>query len=123
MPVDRVAQTSRDGLSGEGGAGTILALTVVSVCVFALAMIQVLGGQFIRLAQTRSAADAVAIAAADSLRGLSTGYPCEVARKMSLQTGVILDECRIANLQVFVRVHSEALGIVLRAKAGAGIVD
>lgn len=119
----RSVQQLPKGINDDRGAGSILALAIVAVCVFALSMIQVVGGQFIRLAHTRSAADAIAIAAADSLRGLSTGYPCEVARKMSLQAGVVLDECRIADLQVFVRVHSETLGLSLRAKARAGIVE
>ena len=119
--LGRSSQTIGQKWKADAGAGTIMALAIMGCCVMCLAMMQVVSAQFLQLARTRAAADAVAVAAADSLRGLSTGYPCEVAKIMSLKNGAVLDECRVVGFQVYIRLHSERFGLVLTAKARAGI--
>lgn len=104
----------------ENGAGTVLALAVVSLAVTLLMVSQSLAFNLLSNLRLQATADSIAVAAADSLRGLSLGFPCEVAEQISVANMVNLDECRIVGLEVFVTVHSDAVGIVLIAKARAG---
>jgi len=104
----------------ENGAGTVLALAVVSLSVTLLIVSQSLAFNLLSHLRLQATADSIAVAAADSLRGLSLGFPCEVAREMSVVNMVNLAECRIVGLEVFITVHSDAVGIVLIAKARAG---
>ena len=105
---------------GERGSGTVLALSVAFVGVSLFAVLQLAALQMLQHARTQAVADAAAIAAEDALRGLSTGYPCEVAKQLTTENGMELLECRIVNLEVFINVQSETLGIVLIARARAG---
>lgn len=105
---------------GENGAGTVLALAVVSLSVTLLLVSQSLAFNLLSNLRLQATADSIAVAATDSLRGLSLGFPCEVAEQMSVVNMVNLVECRIVGLEVFVTVHSDAVGIVLIAKARAG---
>ena len=104
----------------ENGAGTVLALAVVSLAVSLLIVSQSLAFNLLSNLRLQATADSIAVAAADSLRGLSLGFPCEVAEQISVANMVNLDECRIVGLEVFIIVHSDAVGIVLIAKARAG---
>ena len=104
----------------ENGAGTVLALAVVSLAVTLLMVSQSLAFNLLSNLRLQATADSIAVAAADSLRGLSLGFPCEVAEQISVANMVNLAECRIVGLEVFITVHSDAVGIVLIAKARAG---
>lgn len=104
----------------ETGSGTVLALSVVLLSVSLLGLSQTLAFSLLSHLRLQAAADSISVAAADSLRGLSPGYPCEVAQKISASNMVNLDECRIVGFEVFITVHSELVGIVLIAKARAG---
>ena len=107
-------------LKSETGAGTVLALAVVGLSVSMLILSQALAFNLISNLRLQATADSIAVAAADSLRGLSLGYPCEVAKEMSAANMANLVECRIVGLEVFITLHSGAVGIVLIAKARAG---
>jgi secretion/DNA translocation related TadE-like protein len=115
----RLAKPLRPNES-ENGAGTILALAVVSLAVTLLIVSQSLAFNLLSNLRLQATADSIAVAAADSLRGLSLGFPCEVAEQMSVANMANLVECRIVGLEVFITVHSDAVGIVLIAKARAG---
>jgi secretion/DNA translocation related TadE-like protein len=104
----------------DRGAGTILALAVVSLSVSLLIVSQAQAFNLLADLRLQATADSIAVAAADSLRGLSLGLPCEIAEQMSAANMANLVECRIVGLEVFITVHSDAVGIVLIAKARAG---
>lgn len=108
------------GLKSEKGSGTVLALAVVSLAVSLLILSQALAFNLLSNLRLQATADSIAVASADSLRGLSLGFPCEVAEQMSVANMANLDECRIVGVEVFITVHSDAVGIVLIAKARAG---
>lgn len=108
------------GRKSEKGSGTVLALAVVSLAVSLLILSQALAFNLLSSLRLQATADSIAVASADSLRGLSLGFPCEVAREMSDANMANLEECRIVGLEVFITVHSDAVGIVLIAKARAG---
>lgn len=110
----------RNASESENGAGTVLALALVSLSVTLLIVSQSLAFNLLSNLRLQATSDSIAVAAADSLRGLSLGFPCEVAEQMSVANMVNLVECRIVGLEVFITVHSDAVGIVLIAKARAG---
>jgi hypothetical protein len=74
------------------------------------------------LANTRlqAATEAIALAATDALRGVSSGYPCIVAKDIAVNNRLVLDRCRIVGFEVFIETSLELTGIVHKAKARAG---
>ena len=45
-------------------------------------------------------ADSASLAAADTIRGLASGVPCENAELIAVSNGVFLDSCRIVGTDV-----------------------
>jgi len=60
------------------------------------------------------------LAAADALRGVSTGNPCIVAKDIASNSQLVLERCRIVGFEVFIETNMETLGIVHKARARAG---
>ena len=108
------------GLRGECGSGTVLAIAVIALSVSCLGISQIVAINLLAGARLNAAADSAAIAADDALRGLTTGYPCEVAQAIADENVVILDECRIVGFEAFVSLRVQSMGIVLNASARAG---
>jgi secretion/DNA translocation related TadE-like protein len=104
----------------DAGSGTILALAVVALSVATLGVSQIVANNLLTGARLNAIADSAALSADDALRGLSTGYPCEVAEAIASENVVILDECRIVGFEAFVSLHVQSMGIVLNASARAG---
>ena len=75
---------------------------------------------FLRQERLQAVADSAALAADDALRGLTTGFPCDIATTIARENMVILDECRIVGFEAFVNLRSQGMGIVLNASARAG---
>jgi hypothetical protein len=107
-------------IENDAGAGTIVAFSV---------LILILGifsaGSFFSLhllANTRLQAttEAIALAATDALRGVSTGYPCIVAKDIAANSQLVLERCRIVGFEVFIGTSLETAGIVHKARARAG---
>jgi len=105
---------------GERGSGTVMALAVVSLSICMFSISQLISVNLISQQRLQATVDAMAVAAADSLRGLNTGFPCPTASQLGLNAGVRLDRCRIVDSEVFISAHSLGVGIVLSAKASAG---
>ena len=117
------ALNQRTGLSEfrlDGGSGTILALAAVSMAICLFSLSQVVAVNLISQRRLQTTVDAMAIGAADALRGLNTGFPCPTAVQIGQKNGVGLDTCRIVNFEVFISAHSKGVGIVLSANALAG---
>jgi secretion/DNA translocation related TadE-like protein len=106
--------------SGQRGSGTVLSLSVVFLSVACLGISQIVALQLLTQARLEAIADSAALAADDALRGLSTGFPCEIARGIAFENMVILDECRIVGFEAFVNLQVQSMGIVLNARARAG---
>ena len=98
----------------------MLAAGLIGALVLVIAVGQIAFSFAYTRMQNQSIADEIAISTADSLRGLSGGFPCEVATSQANRNKVTLDECRIAGFDVFIRIHSDALGVAVTAKAKAG---
>ena len=105
---------------GERGSGTVLALAMVTLAICLFSLSQIVAINLIKQERLQAVVEAMAVAAADSLRGLNTGFPCPTAGQLGLNAGVELDTCRIVEFEVFISGHSKGVGIVLSASALAG---
>lgn len=111
---------SRSILRADSGAGTVLAIAIIGSLVAALAFAQLAFQVAYTGQKTQAAADAIALATTDSVRGLAAGFPCEVAKDLALRNRVTLDECRVIEFDSFIRIHAELFGMPILAKARAG---
>lgn len=102
------------------GSGTLLDL---DVCVASLSGLVACNLEVFGLfsaEKLQAQADQIAIAAADSARGLITGYPCQTASRIATNYMVSLDTCRIVGFESFIRLRSVAAGFELMATSRAG---
>jgi secretion/DNA translocation related TadE-like protein len=104
----------------DRGSGTVLALSVIFACLASFGVAQVVALEALTQARLEAAADSAALAADDALRGLTIGYPCEIAKAVALENMANLDECRIVGFEAFVNLRVKSMGIVLNASARAG---
>ena len=104
----------------QRGSGTVLALSAVALAISLFSLSQIVALNLIAQQRLQSSVDSMAVAAADALRGLNTGFPCPTAGEIGLINGVELDTCRIVGFEVFISAHSKGVGIVLSANALAG---
>lgn len=104
----------------SSGSGTILALAAVSMSICLFGLSQLVAFNLIAQRRLQVTVDAMAIGAADALRGLNTGFPCPTAGEIGLLNGAGLDTCRIVGFEVFISAHLQGVGIVLSANALAG---
>ena len=113
---------SKDGTVNRSarGSGTVLALSAVALALSLFSLSQLVAFNLIAQRRLQATVNAMAIGAADALRGLNTGFPCPTAGEIGLIRGVELDRCRIVGFEVFISAHSEGVGIVLSASALAG---
>lgn len=105
---------------GESGSGTILAVAVIGISVATFGISQAIAMNLLTEARLVATAEAAALSADDALRGLITGYPCEIAKEIASTNMAFLDECRIVGFEAFVKVRVQSMGIVLNASARAG---
>ena len=101
----------------ETGSGTILALGLIAMLVSLFALLQLPIEEVVGKARAQVAADQAALAAADSLRGLATGIPCDVAALLVAQNQAKLDTCQVVGFSVYVSVRINP-SIVAEARAG-----
>jgi secretion/DNA translocation related TadE-like protein len=104
----------------ERGAGSILAIAVLGATVLLTTLVV---STLTLLAVGRSvanAADAAALAAADTASGAIAGYPCPAANAVAALNEVAVTRCAVAGLIASVSVTRTVLGIELSASARAG---
>lgn len=104
----------------EMGSGTMLGLGLVAALLLSLIGSNLAVYRLFAEQKLQAQADQIAIAAADSARGLATGYPCEVADQFAHMYMVKIAFCRIVEFECFLRLQSERFGIRLEASARAG---
>lgn len=105
---------------GDRGSGGVLALVVVllvaALALAALAIASVLAAR----ARVEAAADAGALAAADTLSGLLPGVPCDRAADAVAAHGAALADCRLDGLVADVVASDRVAGFAIVAAARAG---
>lgn len=107
-------------VADEAGAGSIVAVAVIATVLCLTALVLPLQFAFARGQSLAGAADAAALAAADTLSGAVAGTPCVAAAEVARANGAELDACVLDGLVATVRVGGSAAGIHLTATATAG---
>jgi len=107
-------------LHREAGSGSLLTLAIggaaLALTACALPILAILSaGQGVH-----NAADAAALAAADSASGAVAGIPCEVASQAATMNGAQLGSCALDGLVASVTVQRSVGGFILSSTARAG---
>jgi secretion/DNA translocation related TadE-like protein len=114
-----VRKVSRS-LENDTGAGTILAFGVIIVILGIFSASSLFSLHLLVNTRLQATTEAIALAATDALRGVSSGYPCIVAKDIATNSQLVLERCRIVGFEVFIETSSESFGIVQTAQARAG---
>jgi len=107
-------------MRGERGSGGILALTVLALLsVIALAVVGI-GIALAARQRVVAAADAGALAAADTALGIHPGVPCQAAAEVVEAHGAVLSECRVEGVVATITARASFAGIPIAVSARAG---
>lgn len=100
----RVSDRSGRRLSvvSDAGAGSVLAIGILGALVALLLAALPIGTLFAAHQQAANAADAAALAAADTASGRLPGFPCETARRVADRNRASLGRCDLDGLTVLV---------------------
>lgn len=104
----------------DRGAGTPLALGLLLVVALAGLVLVGAAGSLVTAQRVSAAADAAALAAADTMLGWAPGEPCLVADRVARAHGTVLTQCQADGLTMVVTARSFTLGIVVERSARAG---
>lgn len=104
----------------EGGSGGVLALAVLAMLtVLTLAAVGV-GAALAQRQRVIAAADAGALAAADTALGIHPGIPCEEAARVVAAHDAILVLCEVEGVVATVSAAAQVAGVLVTAHARAG---
>ena len=107
-------------VANDRGAGTILALSVLVLILGFFTVTSVINAQMLAFTRIQASTESIALAAADALRGVSSGIPCIVAKDIASDRQIVLERCRIVGFEVFIETSVETFGVLLQARARAG---
>lgn len=107
-------------MKSDSGAGTILAISILIMFFALFAATSLVSAQLLDFTRLQATTNSIALAAADALRGVSTGNPCIVAKDIASNNQIVLERCRIVGFEVFIETNRAALGVVQKARARAG---
>ncbi len=102
------------------GSASVLGVALVAAIVVLLGILAPLCAAYQSRQVAAGAADAAALAAADTALGFTTGDPCAVASRAAQLNGATLESCAIDGLVATVQVSVNVMGLpaIARAKAG-----
>lgn len=104
----------------ERGSGGVLALAALAMlAVLALAVVAV-GAALAQRQRVIAAADAGALAAADTALGIHPGIPCEEAARVVDAHDATLVGCELEGVVATVSVSARVAGLLVTARARAG---
>ncbi|CAN5553331.1 hypothetical protein BH10ACT7_BH10ACT7_06440 [soil metagenome] len=104
----------------DRGSGSLLALAVGGSIAMLTALALPLYTGLATRQSVAAAADAAALAAADTASGRVPGYPCDNAERVALANGARLDSCELDGLVVTVLAVRSIVGIEVTVAATAG---
>jgi secretion/DNA translocation related TadE-like protein len=107
-------------MSAERGSGGVLALAVLAMLTVLTLAVVTVGAALAARQRVIGAADAVALAAADTAIGIHPGVPCVVAAEVATAHGAALTRCAVEGVVATVSVASDVLGVPVEASARAG---
>jgi len=109
-----------DQIRGERGAGTILMVGLVATIVALTALVIPLYWALSVRHALAGAADAAALAAADTASGAIAGYPCDSAARLAAANDAVIKECTVDGRIVTITASRHILGILVTSSATAG---
>ncbi|HCG55423.1 MULTISPECIES: Rv3654c family TadE-like protein [Brevibacterium] len=97
---------------------------VVGLCSMVLVLATAIGGlsqAFAAHSTAQSAADLAALAAADAVRGIVAGEPCDIAKEVAKRNGAVVNDCRasLSEQSAYVQVEVEIPGPLPKVKEKA----
>jgi len=108
------------GRGAESGSGSVLAVAVLGATLTVTLLLVPVLGLLVVSGQLRTAADAAALAAADTASGLLPGVPCEAAERAAELNNARLTTCDVSGFIAAVTVGRTVAGQLLGARAKAG---
>ena len=108
-------------LENDAGSGTLLGFGLIFAILGIMFLLFTVSNESLELSRLQARTDSAALAAEDVLRGKATGYPCETAEQIVKGFGGTLETCHIVNLDIYISVYQQLIGIVHRVKAHAGV--
>lgn len=110
----------RGRLRDETGAGGVLALAIVGATLACALAALGLGSALALRQRAVAAADASALAAADTLLGVVPGEPCVLAEQVATAHRVALTGCELEGAEARVTVGASVFGLPIAAESRAG---
>ncbi|MDJ0347997.1 Rv3654c family TadE-like protein [Cryobacterium sp. PH29-G1] len=106
--------------AAERGAGSVLALALIGATVLLTTVVVSVLALLAAGRSVATAADAAALAAADTASGAIAGYPCEAADAAATLNGAAVTHCAVVGLIASVSVLRRVHGLDISASARAG---
>ncbi|MDQ1588341.1 MAG: hypothetical protein QOJ77_1506 [Microbacteriaceae bacterium] len=107
-------------LASESGAGSLLAVGVVASVLAVTSMVVTVSLALAVKQRVTGAADAAALAAADTASGAIAGFPCDVAATAARLNGAELGRCEVSGAVATVSARAGYLGFDISVAARAG---
>ncbi|WP_022881456.1 Rv3654c family TadE-like protein [Gryllotalpicola ginsengisoli] len=101
-------------------SGSVLAVGVLGATVLLAGAALPAVGAVAAQQNVQNAADAAALAAADTISGRSAGYPCDNARRAATLDGAELASCETSGPVALVSARARYLSFEVSARARAG---
>ena len=108
-------------IKNDAGSGSVLGLGLILGILGIITLGFSISNQSLAKSRLQAETDSAALAAEDVLRGIASGYPCETAEEMVKGFSAVLESCHIVNLDIYISVYQQLIGIVHRVKAHAGV--
>ena len=106
-------------MSSSKGSGTVLVLTLFLSAIGFTSVVSFVGTLLVKQTQLQAETDSAAVAANQALRGLNTGFPCQIAQQFLQQDMSALRTCLSVGERTRVIATNQVGGIVLTAEAWA----
>lgn len=110
----------RPGIRDERGSGGVLALAVLAVLALLAVTAVGIGSALAARQRVVAAADAGALAAADTAIGIHPGVPCAIAADVVAAHGATLAACEVEGVVATVTASAEVAGLPVSVSARAG---
>jgi secretion/DNA translocation related TadE-like protein len=108
-------------IKSDKGSGAVLGLGLIFGILGIMSLGLMISNQEVEVSRLQVISDNAALAAEDVLRGLATGYPCETAEQFVESFGATLEACHIVELDLYISVSKQEMGIVHRVSSHAGV--
>jgi secretion/DNA translocation related TadE-like protein len=105
---------------GERGSGSVLAVAVLACVLVMTAAVVPTSAALVVKQRVVAAADAAALATADTASGLVAGVPCDAGRRIAQRNGAALTACSVNGAIATVTASSSWLGLPITVSARAG---